>query len=354
METQTAARAPGLTVGLPPLPSPVVAADMATIFAQLGVLSFRASVVDISSMVFLSGWAVSELGEISGETRADGPLDSVIPGAAATIGQLEHAQPGHAAVQRLSARRWLVVWRIDGRQVVVADARYREARSMVGDLDTALIRLLCQGALGQIRNSQQPIDLPAPVHTPELVFTQPEGPVLPWRAGLALAAAAALTGVWLAAVALPGARADAEQLAAQSSRLHMAANHAIVQGLSSALATGDYGEVQTSLSSFAALGYFESAAVTNLNQRVVALQGRVDGMRVGDVAAASVANPFLDLSAGGKPLGRLLILKSPPPSFELGSWAGLRITAALAVLAGLGLCGLFAVQWLRWKRATFS
>ena len=52
-------------------------------------------------------------------------------------------------------------------------------------------------------------------------------------------------------------------------KLQALADKTLVRGVGTAMSTGDYGDVQTVLSSYSSLGYFEGAAVVNVRQRVV-------------------------------------------------------------------------------------
>ena len=62
----------------PPAETSALTADMARMFRHLGVVSFRASVVDIDSMAFHNGWTISANGEVS-DSAFDQPVDSAFP-----------------------------------------------------------------------------------------------------------------------------------------------------------------------------------------------------------------------------------------------------------------------------------
>ena len=112
------------TLGPQPVLEPALLGDMARMFRQLGIESFRASVVDMGSMAFQAAWTITDSGEVS-DNNPDKPLDSQFPGAMATITQLADAPAEQTVVQRLSPRRWTFAWRIDSLHVVIAEARYR-------------------------------------------------------------------------------------------------------------------------------------------------------------------------------------------------------------------------------------
>ena len=345
---------PPSAMGLPRIPAAALARDMTMSFVYLGMEMFRASVVDISAKTFLSAWAVSEHGQVSDESHPSGPLDSVFPGAVGTIAQLDSTEEGHAAVQRLSPRRWLFAWRIDERQVVVAEARFRDGRLTVDEIDKSLIRLLCHAGLPQPAAANEFVD----TQPAALKWAEPEGLVSTWRASpswwaaLALSVLCALAAIWLALAAIPGAQNETLGLQSEVTRLRSTAASTMVQGLSVALATGDYGEVQNALSALGSQRYFEGAVVTNARERVVALEGRVGGLRAGDVVPLPVAQAsrVLDLDQGKQRLGQLVIIKAPADSAPLGNWAGLRAVAMLVFVAATGSALFLLLQKARRRR----
>ena len=108
-------------------------------------------------------------------------------------------------------------------------------------------------------------------------------------------------------------------------------NGSMLQNLATTLATGDYGEVQAALTSFAALGYFQGAVVTNARQRIVSLAGTVGDARIGDAVSPTLARSarVLDLSIGSERFGQLLTLGAAAPT---ETTQGLRVLLASALM----------------------
>ena len=128
---------------------------------------------------------------------------------------------------------------------------------------------------------------------------------------------------------------------AHLARLQALSDKTLVRGVGMAMSTGDYGDVQTALSSFSSLGYFDGAAVVNVRQRVVALSGRTDQLRIGDpVPEDTLRNAqAIELLLGAERLGRLLIVPAPPTlqPAQLPVWLPpLAWATAATALAALG------------------
>ncbi len=119
--------------------------DTAYVLHDLGLKAIRAAVVDLGSMDILHVWAMSDDGACgeSGVPAADMPFDSQFPDARTHVQHLGLAAPDAAVEQRLSPHHWSFVWRLDGERAMVAEARYHDARAIVGTIDIALVRLLC-------------------------------------------------------------------------------------------------------------------------------------------------------------------------------------------------------------------
>ena len=328
--------------------SPALLQDVARIFRQLGVQSFRASVVDSESMSFQAAWSISDSGEFHDSDR---PADSTFPGAASVLAQLANTGLDQTAVQKLSPSRWRLAWRFDGPHVLVADAHFRDRREALGEIDTALVRLVC-GIGIRAAQSEAPV---AALSSLSMAWPKTERRARPkqlatsWL-GLCLMLGAVLLTGWLAISAVP------EQLEADQARqtelaqLHAMTDKTMVQGLSTALASGDYGEVQTVLTWFSGLGYFSSAVVTNGNQRIVSLAGKPDGLRIGDPLPAELARraQVFDLRVGSERLGQLLLAPARPVVPAGVPGAALRLLATLAFVAS---CATAEVVLWRQRRA---
>ena len=337
----------------PPL-EPALAQDMARMFKLLGVQVLRASVVDTRSMAFQDAWALTADGGVS-EGPAERGLDSVLPGASSVLSQLAGMEQAATHAQKLSPRRWVFAWLIGEGTAILAEAHFRDRRDGVSPVDTALLRLVCGAG---IRGGLHPPSLlgasptPPPLHA--LVWPQierrarPASNELQSRLGLGLTLGLAACSV---AVALLGWQADRDAKAAraESLALHQMADATLVHAMSVAMATGDYGEAQTALNGFAALGYFESAVVVNPKGRIVALAGARTALRIGDAVSPETLASLrsLALKLGSEANGRLLLGDAKADaSFAAG---GLILRAAAALTALLAL-GLVALQVRRWRR----
>ncbi len=343
---------------------PALAHDMALMFGQIGVHSFHASVVDLNSMEFQSAWSITEHGEFT-DDRPDRSLDSVFPGAMATIVQLGQEPAETTVVRKLSPRHWAFAWRLDERHVAVAEARYHDKRDEQSAVDTALLRLVCDTGIRAGR-----LQSPAASHD-DVQFDALEdadgGTRLDWhaadqrhkiqvpsttRAGVVLTMASAALAVWVAAVALPWARHDASVSRADAARLHSLADTSLSHSLASTLASGDYGEVQAVLSSFGSLGYFQSALVTNARQQVISMSGDISGVRIGDAVPPALAASarVLDLTLGTEPRGQLLLLGAPRQrSQDIGAGV-LWVSAALACLTTAAAALMLVVRYRKKRR----
>ena len=330
--------------------SPALLQDVARIFRQLGVQSFRASVVDSESMSFQAAWSISDSGEFHDSDR---PVDSTFPGAASVLAQLANTGLDQTAVQKLSPSRWRLAWRFDGPHVLVADAHFRDRRATLSEVDTALVRLVC-GIGIRAAQTEAPV---AALSSLSMAWPKAERRVRSKQAsswlGLSLLLGAVLLTGWLAFAAVP------EELQANGVRqtelaqLRAMADKTMVQGLSAALASGDYGEVQTVLTSFNGLGYFSSAVVTNGNQRIVSLAGKPDGLRIGDPLPPRVARAArtFDLSVGSERLGQLLVAPVRPVAPAEAPAVGLRLLVTLAFVASAATAVLMLWrQRRRWPR----
>ncbi len=318
--------------------------DIARSFRQVGVASFRASVVNVDSMTFQAAWTISEHGEVT-DNQVDRPLDSSFPAATAAINLLAHASDDETLLHKLSPRRWGIAWRLDDPMVVLAEAQFHERRDAISESDKTLLRLVCSSAM---RPSTTPamggMDTAAAMAWPGGEPAAPAPPRLLSRLAVVLMACSAAVLLWVAATALPELRRSSGLREAQLARLQALADKTLVRGVGTAMSSGDYGDVQTVLSSYSSLGYFDGAAVVNVRQRVVALSGRTDQLRIGDPVPPEVQRTAqaIDLSLGAERLGQLLVVPAPATLQPAGlpGWApglawGTAITALGALAAAL-------------------
>ena len=343
---------------------PALLKDVARTFELLGVESFRASAVDVSSMALDSQWSVNQFGEVS-TVDSDISLDSSFPGASAALSQLAHADSDKTMTQKLGPQRWRFAWRKDERHALVAEVHFHERRDSIIDIDIALVRLVCCMGVqeSQSGNGNGTLATPArawpeterrcssPVSsvnalTPGVLEVDAPTPNTPHhpRLALALLLASVLSTGWMAAIAIPQTYESAASRQAELAKLRSMGQDTMVQDLSMAMASGDYGQVQTALSSFASLGYFSGAVVTNPRQRIVSLAGRAERLRIGDALPADVARiaQTLDLKLGSQPHGQLLIMPAPPPAASGLPSAALGIMAWAAFVASAAATTLLA------------
>ena len=345
--------------------APLLARDMAMMFGQIGVVSLRASVVDMESMAFQPAWTITERGVV-GEDPLNRGLDSAFPAAMATIAQMGVSSPEHTVVRKLSPRHWAFAWRIDDQHVAVAEARYRDQRDMQTEADTALVRLICDNGihanqLGAADGSGRRSAMPA--------GTLDGRPLMMWPAidrrranqatfvgplSVFVVVLSALLALWMVAVAIPWARSDAVALQTELTRMHEMGNGSMLQTLASTLATGDYGEVQAALTSYASLGYFQGAVVTNARQRIISVAGTVTEARIGDAVSPALARSaqVLDLSIGSERYGQLLTLGAAAPA-EPSSGSRVLLASALMVCLSTVAAALLLL-WRHRRRQRLS
>lgn len=332
-------------------PAAAMLQDASRGLRQLGMRFMRAAVVDSRSMAVQASWALNSGIEATDEP-AEKAQDSVFPGAGAVVARLEGATAEQTVTHKLSPRRWAFVWRFDERMSVIAEVHFADRRDEVAAADVEFARLLCSA---HIRANQTLSSSAAVVES--------SGPVWPqvdrrarrrlsagtWISFL-LACGATLACVWLAAVSLPRLGQLSAQQETRASQLSKIANDTVVQGLAAALATGDYGEVQTELSQFSALGYFDMAVVTNARGRVVALAGAPEGVRVGDPAPADFAArvPPRPLVIGAERYGELFVTANTQASAT--SLGDARWLTLLACAASAGVATLLALRLARRTR----
>lgn len=390
-----------MTSELPPTPTAApgsvrgLRGDMVHGLRQLDVVSVRCLLIDIASLDFRQAWTITESGGFT-QDAAVWPADPEFPGLVTTVSRLAGAPSDETFTRRIAPRRWVFGWRIEQSLVIVVDARFRVPLGEVSPADTAMLRLVCRTSLPRRREAAppEPADKgdevpPRPAVqssatagetglfvAPSIVasgstedrakaaqtgstetqtsYPAPELPAIDSgqvRPGLSLAAklglgllvACALIALWVAAVAVPSAlSAHLSERQQQKER----ADLTMTRELATALATGDYGDLQTVLSSFEALGYFESALVTNSGQRIVAQAGPTPGTRIGDGVPPAVraAARTLVLAIGSQSLGEFVLLSEPPVGEAVSTLQAIRVAAALAGAASLVAALLVALR----------
>ncbi len=306
--------------------------------------------VNIVTKDFGSTWSINDAGALSVGDAERSP-DGVVQGGWATLDQVARVPGDDTIVQKLSPRCWSFAWRLRGGNAIVGEMQFLDRRDAVSEADAALIRLVCSaGIYGEGSAFAAPTR--AKLSWPQVDRRGHRKP--PWSAWLApaLLLATALLAAWLALVAVPDARelAKARQLEIEQRRAM--ADGTMVQGLSLALASGDYGDVQSALSSFASLGYFRSAAVVNAGERVVAVAGPAEGARIGEKLASQSASAARALKLGIVPdkSGQLLLLSEATPTSPQTPMGAVPAAALTTLAAALAAAALFVWQLLRRKR----
>jgi hypothetical protein len=333
--------------------SPALRQDMARMFRQLGVQQLRASVADTTSMASQVAWSLSDMGQLS-VPASERNLDSVFPGASATIAGLGHEVTENTQVQKLSPRLWGYAWRVDAQHAIVAEVQYRERRDSVSETDMALVRLVCSAVIRAAQPAGGPPAL-GPAHA--LVWPAVErrafvaSPRATWTT-LMLSLLALVACFWLATVGVPKAQRALLTQQEQLDRARKASDATLVSGLSQAWGTGDYGDVQTALNSFASLGYFDSAVVTNANGKVVASAGAVPRQRIGDPVnpVYATSTRTMGLAAGPEGNGRVLVAEPKSVGTHSDGTLGLTWVARLGTALSSCLALIAALAgWRSWR-----
>lgn len=321
--------------------------DTAHMFRQLGVESIRASVANLATMALHPTWTISDLGETNDDSPGR-PMDSSFPGSADIVTQLTTASTNETVLHRLSPRLWLCAWRLDHSHAVIVEARYREARDTFDEHQQTLMRLVCNTGIRARLMNATPLQADEPMLAwPSVERRQRSGPTRGHLAALALVAAGALVSLWLALVALPEAQDKLLTQQADVNRLHGIVDNAMLGSLATAMATGDYGEVQTALSSFESLGCVQRAVVTNVRQLNVAQVGPSGGLAIGRAVPADLIKSArkLDLAIGAQHFGQLLLLKEPRIEGMELRFDILRLAAGFAFLASALAAAVMAIRW---------
>lgn len=348
--------------------------DTALLFGAFGVLTLRASVVDVGSMRCTHTWHITEDGAMA-EDPSQCKLDSSVPTAMAMIVHLKPAGAEQTLVRKLDPRCWAFAWPIDEHRVAVAQARYRLARIDHVDAHAALVRRVCDALVQAAGAANATPDDPLPpactvaglasladpsagaaslARTPAQGATvgvsarRPPGASSWWNAPKIVIYAVVALGL-AAAVMLTVLMQSASALRLESTRLQAQVDATMTQTLAKTLAGGDYGEVQAALASLASLKYFERALVTNARGRVIATTGPIGGVRIGDPLAPQAVDSarVFDLKANTERLGRLLVWdRAPLP----GAGRDRRWLLTAAMLIVLSAAVVAAVMLLRWRQ----
>ena len=324
--------------------APAQLQDIARVFRHIGVHLLRASVVDMSSKGFRATWSIDDFGEVS-VGGGERPLDSAFLAGSATISQIAQTSGDETIVRRLSPRRWAFAWRIEGERAIVGEAQFHNPRDSVSEAVIAVIRLVCSTSIrGGGSASAAPREARAELVWPQVERRGPRNaPQSAWLPA-ALLGATALFASLLALVAVPDAREAAKARQVEIEQRRAMADGTMVHGLSLALASGDYGDVQSSLSAFSSLGYFRSAVVINTNERVVAVAGPAEGARIGEKLAPQGASAAraLQLKLGSGQNGQLLLLSEASATSPGTRTGALLVAAWMTLTMALAAAGLFA------------
>lgn len=309
--------------------------DIADIARQLGVRSVRASIVELATMNLGLVWSFAD--------QAPSPADSSFSTTPSSFSGLFDMLPGESLVRRLSPRRWAFAWRLDGDRAVFGEAHFVERRDELGRTDTALLRLVCDSGIRSIAvldrddaDSPEAADHMGPVPADRRVRSRATARD---RAVLGCAVLATLLAGWLALGMLPQWQRSSAAQTERIGQLTRRADATVSNRLAAALATGDYGEVQSELASMQSLGYFAEAVVTNARHRVVASAGPVVGQPIGsEIDPDHVPGRHrLPLLIGSQTQGNVWLDEPLPAQTEEGGAApALSLAAATFALSALG------------------
>jgi hypothetical protein len=361
--------------------------EFALVLVRLGVKTLQVSLIDLVGRSCEKSWNINELGR-SALVDVDNSFDASFPTAMGSIAQLEHTPAVGTLTRQLGPRLWAYAWRVDDRRVAVAEAYFRLAHSGLVDADTATLRDLCEAGLG-LKPPAPAAEHPAadrPMapsiiaggmsarHAPGETRAVPTGhtplePLEPVESVESFERKARATGrssgpsragllvlllLSIAAAAIfANAYRQTDSAERELLRLRGQAEAVMSLRLGEMLRGGDYGEVQAELDAFAALKYFDRALVTNPQHRAIAMVGRVDGARIGNVvpATASAGARVVALNTAGLPPGAELMTwdapsgSSPRPAAQrVWLLAGLVLSL---VAAGAAAWMLLRQAWLR-------
>lgn len=181
---------------------------------------------------------------------------------------------------------------------------------------------------------------------PQIKPSAAKHPPLVSTLGLTLAIICTLLSLWVASVAVPETLASYQ---ADAQRRRTMSDQTMVRDLSMAMASGDYGDVQAALSSFASMGYFESALVSNARKRIVAQAGLDTGIRIGDETPPDVKKfaRALDLRSSNESQGQLLLLHEGNNEEQQNGLISIQIGAIVVGVASFLFSLLIALRLYR-------
>lgn len=322
--------------------------DIASTGRLLGVASVRASIVDLSTMTLGSTWTLA--------AQAEAPErggDSVFAGASSTFSELADIGTEEMLLRRLSPRRWAFAWRLDEGRAVVGEAQFRERRETLDATTGASLRLLCNaGIRSRSLAAAGPAGgalVPASVGD-ELTWPQVERRARPKpsRSDITLlgisVAGVVLSGLLLLFL-LPRWQEAHDAQATRVEQLVARGDRTAAQGLALAMASGDYGDVQSELQAFASLGYFSDALVTNTRQRVVAMVGAPNGQAMGAALLPELERRHrrLPLAVGSQEYGALWLPAVGETQQEV------RLTVGTTAAGLLCVASLISALMLGWR-----
>lgn len=156
---------------------------------------------------------------------------------------------------------------------------------------------------------------------------------------------------WLYLVIAPEATRASGAQRAETARAQAGADLVVVDSLAHAMAGGDYGEVQETLTRIEGTRFLTRAVVTNAANRIVAIAGDPAGARVGEPAVdLPPGGRRLALASGGRALGQLLILAAPEALPDNSARIAADLRAVALLTAVFALLSAIAISWLWWER----
>jgi hypothetical protein len=336
--------APSTLAPHPPVPPAVDShhRDHAPLWRLAGIESCRAATLDLVSLMLDTGHWVSDGVEAPGEP-AERRLEASFPGLQDKLLMLDDS-PQQLVTHRLSPRRWAFAWRTGPRSGILALVRFRDGKPEPSESETLLVRVVCEAwfSASLSASAAQAGQLDDGGWTGvDRRSSQPQSKGFWLRAGLF--AGSALLALWMATGGVDLMATESQQHRLTSERLAALGDKTLATKVGQVLAGGDYGEVQETLSTFSALGYFTGALVLNPRGQVVAIAGAVGDQRIGVARASNtlVGGHVVPLGQDGQNWGQLVLA-------DAGATAGqnrpgtsssvLRAVAAIvALMASIGL-----------------
>ncbi len=285
---------------------------------------------------------------------------------------LRTSSHGGCVIRSVNLRRWEVSWKAADGTLYEASVRYRRPRpTLEEDSNLEQLMALCEsglvsgGGLGSERSGEHsapPLSLEAPLsrerratlRTPkarvEGVHQTSQRSQMRSTSSLPPAVAFLLilcgvTGATIFILCSWQTKVLADELLTHRVRIESA----LTARLDDKLAQGDYGEVQAELDALLALEYFDGAVVTNTQQRVIALAGRVTGSRIGSPVTSTAGAKVIPLGVPNRPGSGQAITWGRP---DLREAAIALLRQLLALGAGLSITTAVgaALVWTRDRR----